>query len=169
MAIRFVKDGGAIDLSKKMAKGDKGDPGPQGERGPAGVYVGETEPTDDEVLVWFNSDGTATEGLATEAYVDEKVAGIEAPDLSGYAKKEDIPDVSGFALKTEIPEMPDLSGYALKTEIPAPPDLSGYALKTEIPDVSGFVTADAISGFQTEEQVNSLINTALGVIENGAY
>lgn len=34
------------------------------------------------------------------------------------------------------------------------------ALKTDIPDVSGF---------QTEEQVNTLINQALGVIENGTY
>ena len=34
------------------------------------------------------------------------------------------------------------------------------ALKTDIPDVSGF---------QTEEQVNTLINQALGVIENGSY
>lgn len=37
---------------------------------------------------------------------------------------------------------------------------SDYALKSEIPDVSGF---------QTEEQVNTLINQALGVIENGTY
>jgi len=35
-----------------------------------------------------------------------------------------------------------------------------YALKSDIPDVSAF---------QTEEDVNALINTALGVIENGTY
>ena len=120
-------------------------------------------------------------------------------DLSDYAKKSDIPDVSGYALKTEIPSIEglatetyvqekiaaipevDLSSYALKSEIPTVPtktsdltndsgfitvadvpevDLSNYALKTEIPDVSAF---------QTEEQVKTLINTALGVIENGTY
>ena len=37
---------------------------------------------------------------------------------------------------------------------------SEYATKDEIPDVSAF---------QTAEQVSSLINEALGVIENGSY
>lgn len=41
-----------------------------------------------------------------------------------------------------------------------PVDLSEYAKKEEIPDVSSF---------QTAEQVSSLINEALGVIENGSY
>lgn len=39
-------------------------------------------------------------------------------------------------------------------------DLSKYALKTDIPDTSGFLT---------EEEIIELINTALGVIENGTY
>lgn len=135
------------------------------------------------------------EGLATENYVDNAISTIPLPDLTDYAKKTDIPDVSGFL--TSIPdeyiteteleakgyltEHQDLSAYALKTEIPTIPtkvsdltndagfitsadipevDLSNYALKTEIPDVSAY---------QTEEQVNALINTALGVIENGTY
>ena len=40
-----------------------------------------------------------------------------------------------------------------------------------IPDVSNFTTMAAVEakGYQTESQVNALINTALGVIENGAY
>ena len=137
----------------------------------------------------------SVEGLATENYVDKAISTIPLPDLTDYAKKTDIPDVSGFL--TSIPdeyiteteleakgyltEHQDLSAYALKTEIPTIPtkvsdltndagfitsadipevDLSSYALKTEIPDVSAF---------QTEEQVNALINTALGVIENGTY
>ena len=59
----------------------------------------------------------------------------------------------------------DLSNYYTKNETnaaieAAKPDLSGYALKTEIPDTSGFTT---------EARVNELINTALGVIENGTY
>lgn len=51
------------------------------------------------------------------------------------------------------------------------PSLEGYALKSEIPDVSGFTTMAAVEqkGYQTESEVNALINTALGVIENGTY
>ena len=101
----------------------------------------------------------ATSGFVTGAYVDEKIAAIPEPDLSGYALKTEIPDVSGFI--TEIP-----AEYITESELNAKgyltehQDLSGYALKSEIPDVSGF---------QTEAQVNTLINTALGVIENGRY
>ena len=101
----------------------------------------------------------ATAGFVSQAYVDEKIAAIPEPDLSGYALKTEIPDVSGFI--TEIP-----AEYITESELNAKgyltehQDLSGYALKTEIPDVSGF---------QTEAQVNALINTALGVIENGTY
>ena len=136
------------------------------------------------------------EEYVTETELNAKGYLTEHQSLDGYAKTSDIPDVSGFALKSEIeglatetyvnekiaaiPEV-DLTGYALKSEIPTVPtktsdltndsgfitsadvpevDLSNYALKTEIPDVSGF---------QTEAQVNALINSALGVIENGTY
>lgn len=55
-------------------KGDKGEAGEKGERGEQGVYVGETEPTDNS-LIWLNPNGEAASGIATEAYVD---AAIEA-------------------------------------------------------------------------------------------
>ena len=120
-------------------------------------------------LNWVPSNNKmpAVEGasLATKNYVNEAISAIPQPDLSDYALKTDIPDVSNFATKAEIPS---LEGYALKTDIP---DTSGLATKAEIPDVSGFTTMSAVEakGYQTEAQVNSLINTALGVIENGTY
>lgn len=51
------------------------------------------------------------------------------------------------------------------------PDVSGFALKSEIPDVSSYTTMNAVEakGYQTEAQVQALINSALGVIENGTY
>ena len=61
---------------------------------------------------------------------------IEAIDLSGYAKKEDIPDevdLSGYAKKEDIPDEVDLSGYAKKEDIPDEVDLSGYAKKEDVP------------------------------------
>ena len=94
----------------------------------------------------------------TEAKIEEAIEGIELPeqqevDLTGYAKKTDIPDISGKADKEHthseyLTQHQDLSAYALKTDIPVVPD---------------------VSNFTTEEEVNTLINTALGVIENGSY
>lgn len=125
----------------------------------------------------------ATANFVTSEYVDNAVNSIPEPDLSNYALKSEIPDVSNFATvqyvneqiaAIDIPEV-DLSGYAKKTDLDdfitavqvdekiaaiPQPDLSEYAKMTDIPDVSGY---------QTEEQVNALINTALGVIENGTY
>lgn len=117
----------------------------------------------------------------------------ESVDLSNYYTKPEvdalIPDVSDFATRDDVAQAVsdkvtiedvnnatanlasteyvdnavnsiDLSDYALKSEIPS---LDEYAKMTDIPDVSGY---------QTEDQVNALINTALnniGVAEDGAY
>ena len=71
------------------------------------------------------------------------------PDVSGFARRDEIPNVSAFvtqaalqpyALRSELPQIPDLSGYALKSEIPQLPDLSGYARKSELPSVAGLVS-----------------------------
>ena len=178
--------------------GPKGEPGfyvgteePTGEElvwiNPNGTNVNEFATIDfvrEEIAAIPGADLT---GLATEEFVNSKIAEIPKVDLTGYAKISDIPDTSnnatyeyvdnavaaieipdtsGFALKSEIP---DTSGFALKSEIP---DISNLALKSEIPDTSAFITAADLpdtSGFTTEEEVNALINTALGVIENGTY
>lgn len=112
--------------------------------------------------------------------------------LGSYALKTEIPDVSGFI--TEIPgeyvtetelnakgyltEHQSLSNYYTKGQVDAAidaipaPDLTDYAKKTDIPSLDGYAkTTDIpdVSGFQTEAQVNTLINNALGVIENGTY
>lgn len=153
--------------------------GPAGEKGEPGVYVGSEEPAED-VLIWLDPQGEASDNLATKEYVDEAIANIDIPepevDLSDYYTRTEtdeyfatigyvddaiedinIPDVSDYALKSEIP---DVSGYALKTEIP---DVSNFATKTEIPDVSGY---------QTAAQVQTLIDNSLatiGVAEDGEY
>lgn len=65
------------------------------------------------------------------------------------------------------PQGPAGQDYVLtqddKTEIAGLVDLTNYATTTYVDN------AIANSGFQTEEQVNTLINQALGVIENGTY
>ena len=74
----------------------------------------------------------SVEGLASETYVNEKVAAIEIPSTEGFATKEDlnalnIPSVEGLASETyvnekvaaiEIPEV-DLSNYYLKADVDA--------------------------------------------------
>lgn len=122
-------------------KGDKGEPGADGKNT---VWLGSEEPGED-YNVWVNPNGEASAGLVTHAELEK--------ELEDYAKATDIPSLDGYAKTTDIP------------------DVSGFALKTEIPDVSGFTTMTAVEakGYQTADQVQSAINTALGVIENGSY
>lgn len=49
------------------------------------------------------------------------------------------------------------------------PDLTNYATTTYVDNAVAGINIPDVSGFQTEEQVNTLINQALGVIENGTY
>ena len=125
-------------------QGGKGDTGPRGAQGPAGIIV--------------NPDGTIdTSQYATETYVNEKIAQVEAGsvDLTNYYTKAQvdakIPDITGLASQTWV----ENKGYLTEHQ-----SLANYALKTEIPDVSQY---------QTATQVQTLINNALGVIENGTY
>lgn len=103
------------------------------------------------------------------------------PDVSGFARKDEIPNVSAFvtaaalqpyALRSELPHPPDLSGYALKSELPsvaglvsntelttalAPKadrsELSGYALKTDVPSVSGLATKAELTDYAKKTDI----------------
>ncbi len=96
----------------------------------------------------------STTGLATTEYVDNAVKNVEV-DLTDYYTKSEVDAL-----------IPDTTGFALKTEIP---DVSGYALKTDIPDTSNFTTMSAVEakGYQTAEQVETLINNAISAITDG--
>lgn len=113
---------------------------------------------------------------ATKDYVNQQIDGIEIPepaDLTNYYTKAETDTAISTAIGAiEIPEggSADLSNYYTKSEvdalIPEEVDLTGYALKTEIPDVSGFTTMSAVEakGYQTADDVNALITTAIGNI-----
>ena len=90
----------------------------------------------------LKSEIPSVEGLATETYVQEKIAAIPEVDLSSYALKSEIPTVP-----TKTSDLTNDSGFITSADIPEV-DLSNYALKTEIPDVSAY---------QTQEQVIALI------------
>lgn len=94
-------------------------------------------------------------GEAIGAYLEENPVEV---DLTGYATEEYV--------NTAISNI-EVSGGDV--------DLSNYYTKSEvnnlIPSTSGFITLNDVKaqGYQTAEQVESAINEALGVIENGTY
>lgn len=76
---------------------------------------------------------------------------ITQPDLTGYAKTEDINKeldtkadktaLDAYALKSELPAMPDLSAYAKVTALEnyaTKQALDAYALKTDLPDLTSY-------------------------------
>ena len=79
-------------------------------------------------------------------------------------------DLSGYALKSEIPTIPtDVSafnndvGYLTQHQ-----DLSDYAKKSDIvaTDLSNYYTKNEV---YTKTEVENVVDTKLGVIENGTY
>ena len=132
----------------------------------------------------------SVEGLASEIYVDTKVAAIKIPtvptkvsaftndagyltehqDLTSYAKKSEIPTVP-----TKLSQLTDDVGYLTEHQ-----DLTSYAKKTEIPTVptkvsafendKGYLTShQSLADYSTTAQVQTMINNAIGAIENGTY
>ena len=187
--------------------------GPVGPTGESGVYVGDTEPTDEEIRVWINPAGEASEALATKQYVDGLIETIElTPGPQGPIGPEGpqgpigetgpqgiqgpIGETGPQGPQGEIgPQGPQgktgekgaqgVQGPQGPQGIQGPIGPQGepgqdYILteadKSEIAgmvvvDTSTFATMAQVEakGYQTEAEVNALINTALGVIENGTY
>lgn len=184
--------------------------GPIGPTGESGVYVGDTEPTDEEIRVWINPAGKASEALATKQYVDGLIETIElTPGPQGPIGPEGPQGPIGETgpigpqgpqgIQGETgPQGPQgpigetgpqgsqgpigETGPKGEQGIQGPQGEPGqnYILteadKSEIAgmvvvDTSTFATMAQVEakGYQTEAEVNALINTALGVIENGTY
>ena len=187
--------------------------GPVGPTGESGVYVGDTEPTDEEIRVWINPAGEASGALATKQYVDGLIETIEltpgpqgpigpegpqgpigetGPQGPRGVQGEQGPQgpIGPQGLRGEIGPQ-GIQGPIGETGPQGPQGIQGpigpqgepgqnYILteadKSEIAgmvvvDTSTFVTMAQVEakGYQTEAEVNALINTALGVIENGTY
>lgn len=107
------------------------------------IHIGAEEPTGEEVI-WIDT---------TEEPDKFPTKTSELENDSKFANEEYVNrkiQESGFI--TEIPEE-----YAKKTDIP---DVSDLAKKSDIP---------SIDGLATEEYVNTAIQNALEVVENGAY
>lgn len=184
--------------------------GPVGPTGESGVYVGDTEPTDEEIRVWINPAGEASGALATKQYVDGLIetieltpgpqgptgpAGPQGPiGETGPQGEPGIQGPQGIQGETGPQGPQGKTGEIGPTGPQGPQGIQGiqgpigpqgepgqnYILteadKSEIAgmvvvDTSTFATMAQVEakGYQTEADVNALINTALGVIENGTY
>ena len=90
--LTIISDSGTSSCDVKGAKGDDGCRGPQGRTGITLTSSGEID----------------TSGLATEQYVDEKIASVSGAevDLSNYYTKAEtvalIPDLTGYATKQYV-------------------------------------------------------------------
>ena len=93
----------------------------------------------------LKSELPSIEGLATETYVEEKIAAIPEVDLTDYALKSEIPDVSGFL--TAVPEE-----YVTESELNA----KGYLTEHQ-----------SLADYSTTTEVQSMIDTAIAGITDG--
>jgi hypothetical protein len=108
--IELKKNNGAVSVAQKMMKGEDGgyyvpiveedgtltweasaanmpnvEPsnitGPTGPMGSSGIYVGEDEPTDPNILVWLIPTGEVSDYVMTEtevkSYIDESLGEVE--------------------------------------------------------------------------------------------
>lgn len=96
---------------------------------------------------WVQNKGYLTEHQSLKTINGQSIVGSGDITISGGSSV----DLSNYYTKEQI----DAKGYLTSHQ-----SLAEYAKKTEIPDVSGF---------QTAAQVQTLIDNALGVIENGTY
>ena len=134
--IKLTGKNGAIDLSKKMLKGDDGgyyipkvsndgiltwvpsEPdmkpaeeasiiGPPGPQGETGIHVGPDEPVDKDVVVWIDTDAETADELATKEYVDQAVANVKPEvDLSNYYTKTQVDEIVDTIELTPGPQGP---------------------------------------------------------------
>ena len=132
-------------------------------------------------------DAQNTANLALIREVNERIDGITVPtkvselendagyltehqSLVEYAKKSEIPNVP-----TNISAFNNDVGYLTEHQ-----DLTSYAKKTEIPTVptkvsafendKGYLTShQSLAAYSTTAQVQTMINNAIGAIENGTY
>ena len=196
--LTVTSDSGTSSADLKGATGNTGTRGPQGPAGvvlngdgTTGGSGGTVDLSNYYTKAQVDAKIPDTSTFATKTWVEGKGYLTEHQSLTEYAKKSEIPtktsqltNNSGYltehqSLKTINGESivgtgnitisggsADLSNYYTKTEIDNKgyltehQSLANYALKTEIPDVSQY---------QTATQVQTLIDNALGVIENGTY
>ena len=151
-------------------QGPVGPQGPQGEPGTSGIHVGPDAPTDEDMLIWIDLDGTPDSNLATMGYVNQAIADA-APDLTPYALKTEIPSTTGLASIDYVDEkvasvkLPDLSKYYTKTEVDAAienidipdVDLTGYATEQYVDEAIGGIPETDLSNYYNKDEIDAAL------------
>lgn len=124
-----------------------------------------TKTTVDDQYNWYVPTTNKNQVIQYDVPLEKTDTALDVVVGSKTLNKNSIALRDGLQLR--VPETPTNNGHAAskkyvddKVAAISQPDLTEYAKKTDIPDVSDY---------QTEAQVNALINQALGVIENGSY
>ena len=130
-----------------------------------------------EVVAYIKSNKSLIDAITTSKVnvsdiIDNLVTNVSNKPLSaaqGVALKALI---DAITVPTKLSELENDSGYAKTTDIPDklpnPQKLAFAGAVTAEYDGSGAVTV-TIPSAVTDDHINNLINTALGVIENGTY
>lgn len=158
------------DFTAEQLAALKGEPGYTPQKGIDYFDGKDGAPGDDYVLT--DTDKTEIAELAAELVeIPEQdyggnVAYDESQNLTEEQKARARDNIGAQPKGNYLTEVPD--GYAKTSEIPTKPEDIGaqpagnYLI--EVPD--GYAKTEDIP---TDDHINSLINTALGVIENGTY
>ena len=190
-SLSITSASGTSEMDLKGEKGDQGQIGPQGPQGPAGSDYVLTQ--DDKTEIAGLVDLT---NYATTTYVDNAVANIEIPEEIKHITITDATELLNLEDGFYIVDNEFIVNTVRDGEIIFSGTLSvkqdwqsytfintgaylfynngdktwdcSWSAWQEVVDTT-ISEALANSGFQTEEQVNTLINQALGVIENGTY
>ena len=154
---------------------DTGKPS-RGERGKSGIYVGKEEPTEEDVLLWIDSDSEDVSWVASTEYVDNSIAEAKEElnenianaqlggeiDLSEYAKKEELHNHDNKSTLDSI-TTEAITNWNNKSEFNG--SYNSLADCPNIPTKMSDLTND--SDFTTNEYVNGLvgnINTVLATL-----
>ena len=117
----------------------------------------------------------SVEGLASETYVNEKVAAIKVPSLDGYAKTADLSTVAtsgsyeDLINKPTIPSTTGLASEAYVNEKVAAIVIPEVPTKvSELENDKGYLTEhQSLADYSTTAQVQTMISSAIGAITNG--
>lgn len=114
-------------------------------------------------LEYTEEDGWMSYTFVYDSEYLETVNRIDTIESAGFQTKEQVDTAISEAIAA-IPEV-DLSNYYTKAQV----DDNCNALASGITSNTAKITTIEKAGYQTAEQVQTAINNALGVIENGTY
>ena len=166
---------------KDGANGKDGKPGENGADGASGIYYGTTQPTGDTHPVWIDPDGVPDDGGLLPAVTSADNGKVLRVVSSAWAA-EDMP-TGGTDMGITGAEVGQIAKITAVDESGVPTAWSPVDIPTTLPNPNAITFTGAVTGSYdgsapmsveipnavTDDHINSLIDTKLGVIENGSY